>query len=166
MRPRNPGAPLSDDAPQAVQHGLALLARRARTAAELLRERLAERFEAPAVTAALRRLSNLGYVDDRAWGDAYVAHVRSAERSAHLLRSELRARGLGADLAAAVVASHDDDAAALAAARRLARASRGREPEVRTRRLRGALARRGFAAETIERAIAALSALTAPDAGG
>ena len=84
--------------------------------------------------------------------------VRSAERSAHLLRSELRARGLGADLAAAVVASHDDDAAALAAARRLAHASRGREPEVRTRRLRGALARRGFAAETIERAIAALSA--------
>ena len=165
MRPRKPAETLSEDAPQAVQHGLALLARRARTAVEL-HERLAERFEAATVATALRRLSDLGYVDDQAWAEAYVVRVRSAERSAQLLCAELRSHGLEADLAAAAVAGHDDDAAALAAARRLARASQGRQPELRARHLRGALAQRGFAAETIERAIAALTTPAAADAGG
>ena len=149
-------APRSDDAAQAVERGLAVLAQRARTASEL-RERLAERFEPLAVAAALRHLTDLGYVDDVAWANAYVARTRSTERSARLLRSELRAHGLDAKPAAAAVASHDDDAAAIAAARRLARASRGRAPEVRARRLRGALARRGFGPQPIERALAALA---------
>ncbi len=156
LAPRQPEAALSDDAPQAVQRGLTLLAQRPRTSSEL-HERLDERFEPSTVAAALRRLSELGYVDDRAWADAYIVRPRSAERSARLLRSELRAHGLEAELAADAVADHDDDAAAVAAARRLARTSRGREPAVRTRRLRGALARRGFAGETIERALAALA---------
>jgi regulatory protein len=139
-----------------MQRGLALLARSARTASDL-RERLAERFEEPAVEAAMARLAELGYVDDEAWAAAYMTRTRSAERSARALRLELRARGIAAELASEAVDAHDDTAAAREAARRLARASRGREPELRARRLRAAFARRGFGVETIARALAGLA---------
>lgn len=155
MRPAPRGAERSGDGAEAVQRGLALLARRPRTAADL-RERLAERFDDAAVEKAMARLGELGYVDDRAWAAAYVARLRSSERSARMLQRELRTHGIADDVARDAIDAHDDDLAAAAAVRRLARSSSGREPEVRRRRLRSALARRGFALATIERALARL----------
>ena len=153
----------------ALRHGLRLLARSARTERGL-RERLARRFGETAAAQALERLRALGYVDDRAWAAAYVLRPRSLERSARLLRRELRARGVAPALAAAAVAGHDDDRAARLAARlalrRLAppRAADGGRAAARRRaqRLRGALARRGFGPETIRRALADAPA-EAPD---
>lgn len=140
-----------------MQHGLRLLSRSARSEHDL-RERLEARFTAEAVTAALRRLRALGYVDDRAWAAAYVERPRSLLCSARLLQRELRARGISHEIAEAATHEHDDDRAALAAARialrRLARGNDDRDAGAarkRSRRLVAALARRGFDPGTIQR---------------
>ena len=155
LRPPDPARVLETDPSLAVQRGLALIAQRPRTATDL-RDRLGDRFDEQAVEAALARLTELGYVDDAAWATGYVARTRSTERSARVLRSELREHGVEADTAAAALLEHDDAAAALTAARRLARSGRGRPPDARDRRLLAALARRGFAFDTIERALSRL----------
>ncbi len=161
-RRRGSAAPPSDDPRKAVQHGLRLLSRAARTEHDL-RERLEARFTAEAVTAALRRLRTLGYVDDRAWAAAYVERPRSLLCSARLLQRELRARGVSEEIAEAATGEHDDDRAALAAARialrRLSRGGDDRDDDghdagaarKRSRRLVAALARRGFDPGTIGR---------------
>ncbi len=159
-RRRGSPAPPSDDPRKAVQHGLRLLSRTARTEHDL-RERLEARFTAEAATAALRRLRTLGYVDDRAWAAAYVERPRSLLCSARLLQRELRARGVPQEIAEAATGEHDDDRAALAAARiALRRLSRGDDDRdghdagaarKRSRRLVAALARRGFDPGTIGR---------------
>ncbi|MYI83390.1 MAG: regulatory protein RecX [Chloroflexi bacterium] len=156
-RRRGSVAPPSDDPRKAVQHGLRLLSRSARSEHDL-RERLEARFTAEAVTAALRRLRALGYVDDRAWAAAYVERPRSLLCSARLLQRELRSRGISHEIAEAATGEHDDDRAALAAARialrRLSRRPGGSDAgsdRTRSRRLVAALARRGFDPGTIER---------------
>ena len=144
-----------------MQHGLRLLSRSARTERDL-RDRLEERFSAAAVAGALRRLHELGYVDDRAWAAAYLLRPRASLRSARMLRRELCAKGLTPELAAVATALHDDDRAALAALAALAAArvalrklSAGRDEDgaAFARRLYGALARRGFDSAAIQRAL-------------
>ena len=156
LHPPTPARERSADASQAVHYGLTLLARRPRTEADL-RQRLGERFEPAAVGAALGRLTELGYVDDTAWAAGYLERPRSAERSARMLRAELRERGIEPETAAQALLTHDDDTAALTAARRLARSARAPTPEVQARRIRAALARRGFRFDTVEGALAKLS---------
>ncbi len=153
LRPPRPEGLLETDASLAVQRGLALIAQRPRTTADL-RDRLADRFDETAVDAAVARLTELGYVDDAAWAASYVARSRSAERGARMLRLELHDHGIEAETAAEALLAHDDDAAALAAARRLAR---GRDRGAPDRRLVAALGRRGFSFDTIERALSALA---------
>ena len=152
LRPPAPASVLETDVSQAVQRGLALIARRPRTAADL-RDRLGDRFEEAAADAALARLAELGYVDDAAWAAAYVARTRSTERSARMLRAELLQHGVDAVTAEDALLAHDDDEAAIAAARRLARGGRGRDPDAQARRMQGALARRGFSFDVIGRAL-------------
>lgn len=153
LRPPAPASVLETDVSQAVQRGLTLVAQRPRTAADL-RDRLGDRFEPAAAEAALSRLMEIGYVDDAAWAAAYVARTRSTERSARMLRAELREHGVAAETAEDALSTHDDDEAAFTAVRRLAR---GRAPDERARRLRGALARRGFGFGVIERALSRLA---------
>ncbi|MXW24189.1 MAG: regulatory protein RecX [Chloroflexi bacterium] len=153
LRPPVPTSVLETDVSQAVQRGLALIAQRPRTSADL-RDRLGDRFEPGAADAALVRLTELGYVDDTAWASAYVARTRSSERSARMLRAELREHGVAPETAEEALHAHDDDEAAITAARRLAR---GRAPDERARRLHGALARRGFGFDVIERALSRLA---------
>lgn len=153
LRPPAPTSVLETDVPAAVQRGLALVAQRPRTCADL-RDRLGDRFEPVAVDAALVRLTELGYVDDTAWATAYVARTRSSERSTRMLRAELREHGVAPETAEEALHAHDDDEAAITAARRLAR---GRAPGERARRLHGALARRGFGFDVIERALSRLA---------
>ncbi len=157
LRRRLKAASPSGDPRQAVQYGLRLLSRSARSEHDL-RERLEARFTATATASALRRLRALGYVDDRAWAAAYVERPRSLLCSARLLRRELRARGISREIAEAATGQHDDDRAALAAARialrRLARGDGGSDARARykrSRRLVAALARRGFDPGTIAR---------------
>ena len=159
-----PAQPSSSDAADggtrdALRDGLARLSRRSLTAAEL-RERLLKRSHAAAsVEAALARLAELGYLDDVALAEAYVASTRARERASRVIVRELIARGVASELAMAAAAAHDDaQAARIAVARRL-RALRWLRPEQRTRRLHAYLARRGFDAATAGRALAEAEAV-------
>ncbi|MFJ9610035.1 recombination regulator RecX [Kitasatospora sp. NPDC101176] len=96
----------------------------------------------------LTRLEEVGLIDDAAFAAAWVESrhaVRGLSRRA--LTQELRTKGVAADLVEQAVAQvdHDDETeAARALVDRKLRATRGLDAQVRTRRLVGMLARRGY----------------------
>ncbi|MEU7093628.1 recombination regulator RecX [Streptomyces viridifaciens] len=96
----------------------------------------------------LTRLEEVGLIDDAAFAAAWVESrhaVRGLSRRA--LTQELRTKGVAADVVEQAVAQldHDDETdAARALVERKLRSTRGLDPQVRTRRLVGMLARRGY----------------------
>jgi regulatory protein len=153
--------PMSDPARAAYSDGLAMLARRELSEAQL-RERLARRdHAAEAVEAALVRLRETGAVDDRrvALGAARTeAQVKSRGRARVLRR--LQSLGIPADVAAAAVDEvfrSLDEAALLD--RALARRLRGPSAQIRDaahfRRLHQQLIRQGFSPSAITAALRA-----------
>ncbi|MEU9046377.1 recombination regulator RecX [Kitasatospora sp. NPDC048343] len=96
----------------------------------------------------LTRLEEVGLIDDAAFAAAWVESrhaVRGLSRRA--LAQELRTKGVAADLVEQAVAQldHDDEAeAARVLVERKLRSTRGLDRQVRTRRLVGMLARRGY----------------------
>ncbi|MBD0674611.1 recombination regulator RecX [Streptomyces sp. CBMA156] len=96
----------------------------------------------------LTRLEEVGLIDDAAFAAAWVESrhaVRGLSRRA--LAQELRTKGVAADLVEQAVAQldHDDETeAARALVERKLRSTRGLDAQVRTRRLVGMLARRGY----------------------
>lgn len=145
-------APLDREARAALQQALRLLSLRGYPTQEL-RRRLLRRHEAEAVDAALESLASTPFLDDGAWAAAYVAGLRGRERSATLLRRELSAKGVAAEDVTAALATHDDAEAALAAATKRVGALARLAPEVRERRLRDYLVRRGFSSAAVRRAL-------------
>lgn len=96
-------------------------------------------------------------VDDRAFARAWV---ESRQQRRHLsrraLREELHRKGIARELideALDDVDGDDEYLAARALAERKARTMSGLEPEVRRRRLVGALARRGFSSSMTYRIV-------------
>lgn len=140
----------------ATRRGLALLAAKQRTEREI-RAALAPDFQPIDIDRALERLHELGFLDDRAWSERYVSGPRARTRGRALLRSELHARGVADEVAAASLDGRDEVAAATEAARRRARSLRPlRAPEDepgRKRRLYDFLRRRGFSDDVSRRAI-------------
>ncbi|MER7581254.1 recombination regulator RecX [Kitasatospora sp. NPDC097691] len=96
----------------------------------------------------LTRLEEVGLIDDGAFAAAWVESrhaVRGLSRRA--LAQELRTKGVAVDLVEQAVAQldHDDETdAARALVERKLRSTRGLDRQVRTRRLVGMLARRGY----------------------
>ncbi|MFH9354675.1 regulatory protein RecX [Kitasatospora sp. NPDC017646] len=96
----------------------------------------------------LTRLEEVGLIDDAAFAAAWVESrhaVRGLSRRA--LAQELRTKGVAADLVEQALAQldHDDETdAARALVERKLRSTWGLDPQVRTRRLVGMLARRGY----------------------
>ncbi|MBD0693192.1 hypothetical protein BG452_40540 [Streptomyces sp. CBMA123] len=96
----------------------------------------------------LSRLEEVGLIDDAAFAAAWVESrhaVRGLSRRA--LAQELRTKGVAAELVeqALMQVDHDDETdAARALVERKLRSTRGLDPQVRTRRLVGMLARRGY----------------------
>ncbi|WP_425555586.1 regulatory protein RecX [Kitasatospora kazusensis] len=96
----------------------------------------------------LNRYEEVGLIDDAAFAEAWVESrhaVRGLGRRA--LAQELRTRGVAGELverAVAQVDSEDEEQAARALVDRKLRATAGLERQVRTRRLVGMLARRGY----------------------
>jgi regulatory protein len=137
-----------------------LLSHRARSARDL-RVRLRRMGASDAdAAAALQRLQALGLQDDA----AYARHLAETRRSAkgaskRRLQQELRRKGLSADVAAdavtAVVGEEamDEMGAALEAARRRVRSLRSLDPATARRRLHAWLARRGYEADVVRRAV-------------
>jgi len=122
-----------------------------------LRDRLKRKSLGPeAIDATVGRLKELGYVEDAAYARSWAESRQSSRpRSARLIASELRLKGIAPQLALeATSAISDEDAAYEAAAGRL-RALRGLQYKKFRERLGRFLTSRGFdygvARETIER---------------
>lgn len=146
----------------ATRRGLELLARRPRTERDL-RAALEGDFRPEDVDRALARLHELGFLDDRAWAERYVASQRAGTRGRSLLRGELRARGVPDEAATEALDGRDELMAATEAARRRVRSLRPIDGEdLRKRRLYDFLRRRGFSDDVSRRAAA--SALAAAQA--
>ena len=105
----------------------------------------------------LGRFAEIGLIDDVAFASAWVEsrhYSRGLARRA--LAAELRQRGVGDDEVREAIGELDPQQEA-ATARRLVdaklAASRGQSPQVRTRRLAGMLARKGYPAALVFRVV-------------
>ncbi len=122
-----------------------------------LRDRLKrKRFEPEIIAATVDRLKELGYVDDEAFARIWTESRQSARpRSARLLASELRLKGIAPQVANEATSAISDDEAAYEAASGRLRSLKGLQYTTFRERLGRFLTSRGFdygvARETIER---------------
>jgi regulatory protein len=136
----------------AYEAGVRLLARRAHSRAELRRKLARRGYDDEDVAGAMRRLGELGYLDDAAFAAGHVRR-RSASLGPLALSAELAARGVDRRVAGGALATFDHEAQ-LAAATRLAARLSGRNRPAGYRELLDSvgakLLRRGFP-ETVAR---------------
>lgn len=142
---RGPGAD-----PQAVARAICL---RLLTMAPRTRAQLAEALQRRAVPqeaaeAVLERFSEVGLIDDEAFAEAWVASRHTGRGLARkALASELRHRGVDEDIvkdAVEQLGPEQEAETARALVMRKLSSTRGLDPAVRTRRLAGMLARKGY----------------------
>jgi regulatory protein len=126
--------------------GLRLLGRRAHSRVELLLKLTRRGYEGPAIRAALRRLQELGYLDDKAFARSFVRR-RGSARGPRALSAELAARGVDRAEADIAVAEFGE-AEQVAAATRIAERLYARKPSLGYREILDEigtkLVRRGF----------------------
>ena len=100
----------------ALDAGLRLLARRAHSRIELGRKLSRRGYQGDEVEAALARLRELGYLDDRAFAEGHVRR-RGQGLGPRALSAELAARGVDRRIADRAVAGFGEDAQVAAATR-------------------------------------------------
>lgn len=138
---------------EALDRALRYLSHRPRSRFELERYLRDRGYVDAAVGAAIERLEELGYLDDREFAAAFARdRIRLRPRAAARIEAELRKRGVGREDArrgvADAMASEEVEEADLLrrAAEKAWRRLRDRDPGTARRRLLGYLSRRGFAA--------------------
>jgi regulatory protein len=141
------------------------LAVRPRTRAELAKALAKRQISAEVIAEVLDRYDEVGIIDDAAFARAWVSsrhHGRGLARRA--LATELRQRGVAADVAKEALETLDDDTEATAARALVDRKLRTTTgaPEAVFRRLVGMLARKGYSPGVAIRAVK--DALAARDA--
>ena len=143
---------------QAKQAALRLLELRPRSQRELT-DRLRQRgFSPETITAVCALLSERGLIDDAAFANYLVEQrQRMHHRGAGAIRTDLRRHGIDNDTIAALNSTHhlgaNDADNALTFARKIATRHRGLDRVTFTRRLGGALQRRGFDSSAIRHAL-------------
>lgn len=146
----------------AMESALRLLSYRPRSEQEL-RDRLRRKdFPAGVIEATLRRLRELGYVDDEAFARFWAeARQASRPRSGRLLAAELRRRGVSPETAQAATQAISDEQVAYGLAQRRLPALRRLTQRTFRERLGRYLTSRGFSYEvargTIDRCWAEIS---------
>jgi len=130
----------------ALDAGLRLLARRAHSRVELLLKLTRRGYEGAAIRTALRRLEELGYLDDQAFARSFVRRLGSV-RGPRALSAELAARGVDRAQVDTAVAEFGEDEQ-LAAATQIAERLYARKPSLGYReildKIGSKLVRRGF----------------------
>jgi regulatory protein len=119
-----------------------------RTRAELAAALQKREIPDEVAAAVLDRFGEVGLIDDAAFAEAWVSsRHRGRGLASRALRQELHRRGVAAETVQEALGTLDDetqeDTARSLVRRRLA-ATRALAPEVRTRRLLGMLARKGY----------------------
>ena len=156
---------------------LNMLAFRARSANELSRSLIRKGAERADVDRAIVRLREQGFLDDAAFAQAFTrAKVLGANKSRRRVQQELGRKGVARDVSEAAISAVfeaegiDQRELVEAAARKKARSLTRLDPAVRRRRLYGFLARRGYDADDIRRAMDAVgkefAAVEEPDGEG
>lgn len=159
---RDPGAEPIADPDAAREAALKLLERTRRTRADLERRLRDKGFAASAVAEALERLARVGLVDDAEYARAWLTGRWGRRPSGWArLRQELRGKGVPDEAIAAARAGIEQREGAvdeLSTARRLVEQGLRRmasvDPQKRRQRLYALLARRGYDADVIRRALA------------
>lgn len=107
--------------------------------------------------AAISRFVEAQLIDDSVFAQAFVSsRIACGGKSRSVIRRELRSKGVADSIADSALEQLDRDAEyelALGLAKKRLRTLANYEPEVRRRRMQGFLARRGFDAEIIRRAM-------------
>jgi regulatory protein len=142
---------------------LTMLAARARSSAELARL-LVRKGEAKAdVDLAITRLEEQGLLNDTAFAESFTrSRVLGAKHSRRRVQQDLARKGVPRTVGEAAIETVfaqegvDQREVVEAAARKKLRSLRGVEPMVRRRRLYAFLARRGYDADDVRSAMAAL----------
>jgi regulatory protein len=162
----------ADDTYRGREAAIALLAHRPRARAELQRRLRRKEFDDVVIEDVLAWLDERGYVDDRAFAEAFVRDRLRLKPSGRLrLLQELGRKGVDPTTAEAAVdavmgeesvtdvrlARDAADAWARKNRRALRRAAGSKEDRLKARRrLYGHLARRGFTGDAVRTAIAAI----------
>jgi len=120
-----------------------------------IRDRLAKHeFAQPMIDATIERLRRIGLVDDTAFAEYWVEQRQTHRpRGGRLLKQELRAKGVDAEVVAAALPADDDEHGAYQAAVRKAQSLRTMDERTFRQRLGGFLQRRGFDYETTRTAV-------------
>lgn len=169
-----------EDPAVVLEAAAAFLAVRPRSVGETRRRLLDQGYQARLVERVLARLVELGYLDDVAFGQAWLeSRDRARPRGETVLRHELLRKGLDRAVVEALLGERSDRlgagpggaAADLAAAARLLerrRSALDREPDPQRRRTRAyaLLARNGFDPEVCRAVAAAAGARDADESDG
>jgi regulatory protein len=141
---------------------LKLLARRARSRAELKRYLKTKGMDHHTIQTVLDQLQKLGLVSDADYARTAAENlVQSGRAGPRAVYSRLRQKGIAADVAASAtdqaMAGQDEEAMARSLAEKRVRALGALDAFTRRRRLYAFLARRGFSPETIGHVIATIA---------
>jgi regulatory protein len=144
--------------PVAVAREIALrqLTVRARSRSELAATLARKGVPEPTATVVLDRLTEVGLIDDAAFARDWLAAGGRRQRSRRALIAELGEKGVDREVIHEAVAALDSDQDYLVArgyAERKAVGLARLEPQVRYRRLAGALARRGFPSSVVAQVV-------------
>lgn len=149
---------------------LSMLAAQSRSARDLERRLIRKGEDAAHVRSAIERLARAGFVDDAAYSRQLArSRLLGAGHSSRRLRQELARRGVARDVAEAAVAevvteeAVDEIELAIAASRKKFRSLASLDPATRRRRLYAFLARRGYDADAIRRAMDAVESAMESD---
>jgi regulatory protein len=166
LRPGQPFAPVAGEVEREAallatyDRALRMLAFRARARTELRRSLVGKGEPPEQVEAALDRLAAAGLLDDAAFARQFTrSRSTAAGASRRRIRQELNRRGVAREVTDGAIdevyeeEEIDEGEVALRAARRKLRSLAGLDPVVRNRRLYAFLARRGYDATDIRRAI-------------
>ena len=156
----------ADDAEAAIATALRILHGGGQTEVTLRRRLEARGFDRRTAQGAAAEAVRLGYVDDAAFARSLVERRTGRGYGLATVRAELRARGVGElridDVTAGIGPDAELESATALASRLIAkeRSRRNADEERTAQRVAGALARRGFGADTVRSAIR--SAWTGP----
>lgn len=138
----------------ALEYALYLLGYRARSRKELA-DRLSKKgYPGEQTEEALRRLSLMGYLDDKALASSLSRQARETKSlGLRGAREYLNRMGVPREFARTALEDYDEAPGAAKVISKKSRSMEGVRPEVKRRRLYGALSRKGFSAETIRKAL-------------
>lgn len=153
-------AVLADDRVRARMRAFDLLGYRSRSAYELMQRLRRDGFNEASIEAAVTRLRELGYIDDKSFARDFAAsRLASKGYGPHRIARELRSRGVDGAIIDEVVADQFANGdielveARAFARKRMPRLEREQDPLKRRKKLYDALMRRGYSSDVIRRVL-------------